>query len=299
MGSVRQLGLAAETAADVLGVRPHRAFRDAEDPGELLPELERHLAAGPHVQPVGGRDRDADERLQVHVLHAGEGEGVGEHVVAFVPRVRLTHGVPVFEADVTGRPEASARSRPVVRHHAGWGLGKQLGRTRTEGLLDRGDDRQDLVLDFQQVQGGKRGPFVDGGHRGHDVTDVADRVQRDDRLVLDQRAIGRRQIAEPVAGEHGGHPVEPVRGGGVDGHDTGVGVRAAQHLGVQHAGQGDVVAVPRPSRHLGSRVEARRVPPGHLPHDGVSSCSVSSPSSASWSALSASAARSTDSMIIS
>jgi hypothetical protein len=44
-------------------------------------------------------------------------------------------------------------------------------------------------------------------------------------------------------------------------HDAGVGVRAAQHLAVQHTGQLDIGAVDRAPRHLVYTIRAQRAAP--------------------------------------
>ena len=48
---------------------------------------------------------------------------------------------------------------------------------------------------------------------------------------------------------HGAHERMGLGGQRVDGDDPGAGVRAAQHGGVQHAGQGDVVDEPPAAAH--------------------------------------------------
>ena len=112
--------------------------------------------------------------------------------------------------------------------------------------------RQRLVVDLDQVERVVGLIAIVGDHHRDDVAGVADDLLGDARIGGDlQVGIGeepgawhRLQRAVDVgAGVDGQHPRRGDRLGGVDLRDLGVGVRAAQHRGVHHAGQRDVVGI--------------------------------------------------------
>ncbi len=94
-----------------------------------------------------------------------------------------------------------------------------------------------------------------GRHRRHRFADVAHHAARHDRLVLDEHA----EVVDAghvVAGDHALHAGHGAGRAGVDAHDAGVRMRAAQHLQVQHVGHPQVGRVLDRAGHLGRRVQA-------------------------------------------
>ena len=126
--------------------------------------------------------------------------------------------------------------------------------------------RQHLVVHLDQLQGLFRNVDVDGGHRGHGMPAVQHLVVRQ-RVVAQMLHVDRHlaEVGHAVLGL--GHVVRrhhrlDARQGlglaGIDRADAGVGVRAAQHLAVQHAGQPHVGAVNRPPGHFVGAVRPHR-----------------------------------------
>ena len=66
---------------------------------------------------------------------------------------------------------------------------------------------------------------------------------------------GAVAAGQVLAGEDREHAVHPLGLGGVDAEDAGVGVRAAQHLGVGHAGEAEVRGEDRRAVDLGQAVD--------------------------------------------
>ncbi len=67
-----------------------------------------------------------------------------------------------------------------------------------------------------------------------------------------------RACGHVVVGEHGVHAGQRQRLRGVDAHDAGVGVRAAQDAAVEHAGPVQVRGVHRGARDLGTEAASRQ-----------------------------------------
>ena len=243
---VEGLGLAAEGAADrgLDDANPGRV--DLQDAGQLAVEVVGDLRRRPHGEPavpLGQPDGAVG-------LDRGVG-GALEEVVALDDDLRvLQPGVHIAELEL---------------HH----LGDVPVPPRLARLVDvrprfGGDrlvwvevGRQLLVGDVDEVERGDRRVLVHRGHRRHPVADVAHPVDAEGILVRRPRddAVGRGHVAP-------GHHRVDARGGlgprRVDGDDARVRVRAAQDLGVQHAGEPDVVGVAGPAGRLRQ--------PVHLPH---------------------------------
>ncbi len=129
-------------------------------------------------------------------------------------------------------------------------------RIRRERLLERAHDRQLLVLDHDLPDGRLRGRLVHGRDRGHRLAREPDPVDGHDGPVLDGVAPVRVDVQDVRAREHGDDARHRERRRGVDGHDPGVGHRAAQHLAVEHPGHAHVAHVPGIATQLVVRVHA-------------------------------------------
>ena len=232
-------GLAAEAAADLgrNGLDPRRG--DTELPGGQVADREVALAGHPQqdvaVLAVAG---DAGVRLDVALVDGGAVELVLEdHVGGGEARLHVTGVEHVGVGDVGGR-------RRLVAIGAQFGIDDHLALRRFPHV---GDVRQHLVIDLDQFQrllgDGGRG----GRHRGDRMALVAHVAAAHHHL---RAHLVRGLGGKIVAGHHREHAVERFRGAGVDRADAGVGVRAAQHLAVQHAGQVEVGAVVGAAGHL-------------------------------------------------
>ena len=125
--------------------------------------------------------------------------------------------------------------------------------------------RFDLVVDRGQflvfgddVLDRRLGDVRVGGHHDRDrLADEAHLVDRQDRLVVERRAvigIGDH-LADIVGGEHAMNAGNLLRRAGVDRLDPAMRDGAAKDLAVQHAGQPHRVSVFGPSAHLVARFE--------------------------------------------
>ena len=132
-------------------------------------------------------------------------------------------------------------------------------RVGCHGGLDVHDRRQDFVLDLDERQRLLRLVRAVGGDGGDRVSGVQGLVRREyvvahvakageDVLANFGEALGH--LREVPAGRHGSHAGMGLSRRRVQPLYDGVGVRAAQDLPVQHAGQVDVRAVTRRARHL-------------------------------------------------
>lgn len=181
------------------------ALRSTQHPRQLLAQRERVLGGGPDLDLLAAHIRDRDERLQMEVIHPGEGEGVLEDVVAVVPDGVRAGLVPELVTDVGPRPELTGGACSVRRDDAGRCLFEQLRGVGCESGLDVGDGRQRLVRHLDQLQRVQRHRLGLGGDGRHHIARVPHPVQGDDRLVLDEVAVGGVESVELVAGQHGVH----------------------------------------------------------------------------------------------
>ena len=187
--------------------------------------MHRELAA---ARLVG---RDAADRLERLRARAAPAE------------LALHHEVRLGEIVLHG-PELES---PVLRDVVRAALRMQHG-VPARGHRGLGVDhhRQVLVLDLDQVARVLGDVAVLGDHRRHRFADVAHPIDR--HAVLHHRRARelRRRAGHLLrfrAGEDEVHARERLRLRGVDALDAGVRPVAAQHRGVRHAGEHDVVDV--------------------------------------------------------
>jgi len=129
---------------------------------------------------------------------------------------------------------------------------------------------QRLVLRLDRGQGRLRGLEGDRGDRRHRLAHVADHVRGEDRLVLHRGAVA--DVGRVGRGDDRAHAGDARGARGVEPHQTGVRLRAAEDLAVEHAGQREVRRVDRAARHLARRVDARKRlagDPGPGAHDAT------------------------------
>ena len=171
--------------------------------------LERRRVA-PGVDDVAGHDR----------------VGLGEHAIGRVAVAGLPQGA--CEVVLLALLVIADQRRVRVERLAG---------------VDHGGQR--VVLDVDQLQRVARGILVGRDHERDLLALEADLVAGEHGLgvVGDRRHPGQAQRLEVLGRDHRVHARHLQRLGGVDREDLGVGVRAAQHRPMQHAGQADVVQV--------------------------------------------------------
>ncbi len=132
-----------------------------------------------------------------------------------------------------------------------------------KGLLYGHVSRQRLVLHLDELRRPLRCVFVDGCHRNHGVAHVPYFLGAEGLLVLadGQNAVLLRQVD---SGDDCHNARDCCSLGRVDGLDAGVGQRAPQELGVEHARQADIVGELRLSGDLRGAID----PGSRLPYDG-------------------------------
>ena len=135
---------------------------------------------------------------------------------------------------------------------------RRAGRERGGQVQHR---RQRLVHRLDGGQGRLRRLEGDRGHRRERLAHVADHVRGEDRLVLHRGAIAH--VGGVGRGDDRAHAGHGRGAGGVDPHQTGVRLAAAEDLAVEHAGQREVGGIDGRARHLARRVDARE----RLPDD--------------------------------
>ena len=138
----------------------------------------------------------------------------------------------------------------------------EYGSVRSHGALDVRDRRQRLVDDVNQGQrlfGDMRAGGGDGGDGVALVEDLAPRQHVVGRRLA-ERGLARNGVwrADVVRGGDGPDVRVSLRPAGVDAHDARVGVGAAEHLAVEHAGDADIGSVERLAGHLVYAVVADR-----------------------------------------
>lgn len=245
----RKILAAAERAADAGERHPDLLLGQAEH-GRHLPQVVVEPLGG-HVQvdaAVLGRDREpglgAEERL---VLHAEDIVAGDDHVRAPGGRagVAAPNRLPVHDVGVRDVPAVLVLAALVHQHRAGAGGGRLVG-----------DDGQLLIRDADLGGGPAGGLRVVGGDQRDRLAVVAHLAVGEDGGVLDLQAVGAYGGGQVVVGEHGAHPGDGQRLGGVDRHDPGVREGAAQGVAPQHVLVPQVGGVRELAGHLEDAVRA-------------------------------------------
>jgi hypothetical protein len=161
-------------------------------------------------------------------------------------------GVALLDHDV-GLPEAGRDVAALVYLHLAGDVASlvDLRGVRPERRLRIDDERVRLVLHLDQADVVLGRLLGVGGHRRDLLADVADDVREEDRVLEpgDVRGFG--------AAQDGPHAPERLGLRRVDPPDAGVRVGAAQHPGVELAGQPNVVGVLGAAGHLQVALDAR------------------------------------------
>ena len=242
---------------------------------EHLGQLHAHgvwvLRRGPHGQGallVPSRER----RVRLHgiVLHARESVDILHDDVR--PREGM-RALPALEmelvADVGAGPGLEGGEIGEV---AGQRLGRvDEGGAGSERLLQSGHGRQLLVRDLDQLEGLGGGALALGDHGGHGLALVARDLDGEDGAVAEGRTVVRIAPVQIGAGDDGTHAGRGPGAGDVHAEDLRVGVRRAEQLRVERAGQLHVRDIARAPRHLLGRVDAPHRLPDHAQRLGVRS----------------------------
>ena len=235
----------AERAADAGERQAHLLLRQAEAGRDLPPVDVQPLRGDVEVDPaVLGRHGQPGLRPEEGlVLHPDLVVAGDDHV---------GRGVGVAAADPDASQHVAAAGVVVLRR----GLVDQRGRGVQGGGHVR-DRRQRLVVDDDAGGGATGGLRVVGGDDRHRLAGVAHLVDREDGLVGDLEAVGRRS-GHVLVGQHGCHPGGGDRSRDVEGADAGAGVRAAQRDAPEHVLHPGVGGVGELAGDLADAVRAQR-----------------------------------------
>ncbi len=230
--------LRAEAASDRRCDDAELVFGHAERDGDHHLEHVGDLRRGVQREIAAERLGDRNDRSRLHrhrdqpLLDVALADGVGR-----VVERPLDGAVGLLDQEVP-RVRRVGAEVGVHEHPVGQGIFEVDHRlARVVGDVDRLDR---VVGD--RVAGGE--------HDGHTVTDVVDRVERDRVVRRVEHVLGDRpgarhrrgpEVGEVGAGVDGAHARHRRGGAGVDRHDLGVRIRAAQHGHVERAGHLHVV----------------------------------------------------------
>ena len=127
--------------------------------------------------------------------------------------------------------------------------------------------RLDLVIDRRKLVVFRRDQLhrllghvrIGGKHHRDRLAHMADLLMRQDRLVVEGRAvIGMRDERKNIVdGDDPGDAGQRARRAGVDAADAAMRHGAAKHLAIEHAGQAQVMHIFRTPRDLLARLQAR------------------------------------------
>ena len=233
-------GLAAETTADFGLDHAHLRFGHAQRYGVTAAGEEGRLRVAPHGHAVTGPVRNAADGLQ--------------------RGMPLPDRIPgTFDDDVGGLEtgiDFAALKRKFVRDIARCIVVHQrrAGRHR---FIQRKHRGQRFVLNNNAVDRGARGFRIGGGDGDDFIADITHAADGQRIEIGAERAPFA--LGGVFAGDHRLDPGHRARGAGVDGQDARVGMRAAQHGGVQHAGHVQVGDILRGASDFRLRIGARHI----------------------------------------
>ncbi len=215
----RRLQLAAEAAADEGLDHAHIAHLQSEHAGDVVLKVVGRLGAGPDGELAVFPFADGGVRLHGGVIGPVALKAVGPDVVALMESLfHVAEFLVYLDADVA----------LVLRVDLGL-----VFVHRRERVQNR---RQDLVFDVDQAERLDGGLLVHRGHGRNLVADLEHFFDGEYGLVVAGRGDavkGRRHV---LRRNDGLDARQPLRLGGVDAEDPGVGVGAAQDLADEHAG---------------------------------------------------------------
>ncbi len=217
------------------------------------------LAAAPDRDLSALDVDDAGVRLDVALMH-----GLGLEVALDDDVGSGEAGIAVAELVLERAGDVGGGSRSRLGADVAHVL-VQDGRTRLQGLVHVDDPGQHLVVDLDQLEGVGRDFVRYRRHRRDRVTHIERLLARHDVAAVEAQVLdaegGRLvpwELDEVLADHDGLHAGQRQGLVEVDGPDAGMGVRAAQDLAPEHAGQGEVGSEGSTSRHLVDAVGPRR-----------------------------------------
>ena len=231
---IDQEDLDAEAAAHVR--------RDHSDSSLRHPELVRNHAAGRDRRLSRVPDR---ELLEARVVTGDDAAGL--HRLGCAPL-----GPKLLAQHKIGGGEGALDIAGVVGGAAGdVGICVVMDQRRARLCCRHEIDRRLLghIVDLDQVERVLGEIAAVRHHQGHRLADEADLPRRerlmspgmDEAGVLVEQRHGRVGGVQVLVGDHGVDAREPECGARIDARKAGPGVRAAEHGGVQHVGQVNVV----------------------------------------------------------
>ena len=233
--------LAAEAAAHQLGLAANLLGRNLQHAGDFLLLVVYRLAGGVHQQAALAV-RNADGALRLHEGMVGHGGGVmlGHHI---------------------GRAGDHLFGVTALEHFLGEdvALFMQLRSIRLHGLDGIGEGLQLGVGHVHQVQDLVQGLLVVGGHQHNGVANVAGAVALGDQHIPVLDDVAGLVEGHVLGGEDLHHVGMGQSAGQVDLLHTGSGVLGTQSLGVDHAGNLDVIHEQAGAQHLLLHVHAGEV----------------------------------------
>ncbi len=228
------IDLGAEAAAQQRHPHAHPVLRPAQQARDLAAHEGRHLRGGVDGERAVARLGHRHERLerQVHGLL-----GV-EHMLEDMRRLgegRVERHIGVAPPGEMFQVRKSPGGLEHVMHDRPRGQRLDLVIDRGKLVIVGGDQLHRLLGHVR----------VGGQHHGDRLAHMADLLMRQDRLVVEGRAvIGMRDERENVVdGDDAGDAGQRARRGGVDAADAAMRYGAAKDLAIKHAGKTQVVHI--------------------------------------------------------
>ncbi len=253
--------LAAKTATDFTRRHRHIRHRNAQDFGGLLLHHKLALRTRPDIEvPIFMPQHRRVVRLDIALVHSLRVElALNDDIGLLKARFRVTE----FKLKMIGDVAIFVRLLPKLHHFQIIVHQRGIVLHRVEDIHDRW---QQLVLHLDQVHRLFRDVNIRRRHRRYCVPLVKDFVTGHDIagqiLQIHRHLAGRRHailgLWQIVPCHHRFNPRQRFRLAGVNAFNTGMRVRAAQDLAVQHPGHPHIGPINRPPCHLVRPIRAER-----------------------------------------
>ena len=245
--------------AEIGHADPDTVLRIQENPRQFLTQRERVLRAGPQFDDLAIHPGDGHERLQMEMLVPRKHEPVFEDVIAVFENGGVAGFIREPVAVIAPDAPGTACTLAIVRNDSHRFVFEQLRRGICHRVFHGGNHRQHVVFDRYPFERRDRLNLGFGRDGGDGVADIADLVDRDDWLVLDEIPVSRVQSGKVVPRDNGMDTRHAPRRRGVDRNDPRMGMGRSQDLGVQHSGERNIDGIRRGSRGLGDRIGAGEI----------------------------------------
>ena len=249
--------LRAESAAQERHAHAHAVLGPAQEPRDLDPHERRALRRGVDGERVLGALGHRHQRLERRMHHLLRAEAMLEYALGALHGARrIAAPQPEVERDV-----GILHALQVLEIGKGAGGLQRLvhDRLRAHRLHLVVDGRQLVVFGGDEVHRFFRHVRVGREHHCHRLANVAHLVQRKHGLIVERRSVVRIRHHGLYfrRGDNAVHAGHGPRGSRVDAPDAPVRNARAEDLGVEHAGQAQVVHVLRAAGNLEPRLEPR------------------------------------------